>query len=84
MKVGQQLRDIRLVRPDGRRASILSGKRIDECRQSLFKCNGVHVCSCVSHVSPTFSWQTKKDKRRAPVKSGSDNMILFSLYGTTT
>src|SRR5438128_11225643 len=84
MQKRNKLLDIRLIRPDGCRASILSGERIEKCCQSLFKCDGVHVCSCLSHVSPTFSYSPKIDKSRTSVKSGSDNMIFFSLYGTAS
>src|SRR5215211_1921668 len=82
MEKRDELRDIRLVGSYSRRASVFAGKGIEECRQSLFKCYGVHVCSCLSHVSPTFSYSPEIDKSRAPVKSGSDNTVFFSLYGT--
>src|SRR5947209_2017312 len=81
MEIGEKLLDIGVIRPDGRSTSILSGERIDECRQSLFKCHGVHVCSCVCHVSPTFSYRPERDKSRTSVKNGSDNIAHFLLYG---
>src|SRR5215217_6312120 len=84
MKVGQKLSDICLVGSYSRSASVFAGKSIEECCQSVFKCNSVHVCSCVSHVSPTFSYSPKRDKSRTPVKSGSDNTVFFPLYGTTS
>src|SRR4029450_3907691 len=84
MEKRDKLRNIRLIRPDGRGTSIFAGKCLEESRKSLFKCNGVHVCSCVSHVSPTFSYRPKRDKSRTSVKSGSDNMMFFSLYGTAS
>jgi len=72
------------VGPYSRRASVFAGQGIEECRQSLFKCYGVHVYSCLSHVSPTFSYRPKRDKSRTPVKSGSDNIVFFALYGTAS
>src|SRR5215211_887669 len=84
MQKSDKLRDIRLIRPDGRATSVFAGKGIEECRQSLFQCDGVHVCSCLSHVSPTFSYRPKRDKSRTPVKSGSDNMVFFPLYGAVS
>src|SRR5215211_4315569 len=83
MQKSDKLLDIRLIRPDGRATSVFAGKGIEECRQSLFQCDGVHVCSCLSHISPTFSYRPKRDKSRTPVKSGSDNMLFFPLYGTS-
>jgi hypothetical protein len=44
----------------------------------------VHVCSCVGHVFPTFSYRLESDKSSTPVKNGSDNIDHFSLYGTTS
>src|SRR4029450_3388928 len=82
MKMGQKLRDISLVGSYSRRASVFAGKGIEECSQSLFKCNGSHVRSCVSHISPTFSYRPKTGKSRTSAKSDSDNMVFFSLYGT--
>src|SRR5215216_2849247 len=84
MEKRDKLRDIRLIGSYGCAASVFAGKGIEECRQSLFKCNGVHVCSCLSHVSPTFSYSPETGKSRTPVKSGSDNMVLFSLYGANS
>src|SRR5688572_15019889 len=79
-----ELSDIGCIGSDGCRASVFAGKGIDECRQSLFKCSCVHVCSYVGHVSPTFSYRPGRDKSRTPVKNGSDNIDFFSLYGTTS
>src|SRR5215217_3578108 len=84
MEKRDELSDIRLVGSYSRRASVFAGKGIDECRQSLFECYGVHVCSCLSHVSPTFSYSPKIDKSRTSAKSGSDNIVFFSLYGITS
>src|SRR5215211_8666009 len=84
MQKRDKLRDIRLVGSYSCSASVFAGKGIEENRQPLFKCNGSHVRSCLSHVSPTFSYSPKTDKSRTPVKSGSDNMALFSLYGTAS
>src|SRR4029453_10613154 len=81
MEKRDKLLDIRLIRPDGRGTSILAVETVKECYQSLFKCDGVHVCSCVSHVSPTFSYRPERDKSRTPVKNGSDNIVIFPLYG---
>src|SRR5207248_1909203 len=78
-----ELRYIGCIGSDGCAASILSGKCIDECCQSLFQCHGVCV-SCLSHVSPTFSYSPKRDKSSTPGKSGSDNMVYFPLYGTAS
>jgi hypothetical protein len=47
-------------------------------------CDGVHVCSCVCHVSPTFSYRPERDKSRTPVKTDSDNIAFYSLYGTVS
>src|SRR5215217_8923162 len=81
MEKRDKLLDICLIRPDGCRTSILAGERIEESCQSLFKCDGVHVCSCLSHVSPTFSYRPITGKSRTPVKSDSDNIMFFPLYG---
>jgi len=67
-----------------RGAPVFAGKGIEECCLSLLKCNGSHVRSCVCHVSPTFSYRPKSDKSRTSVKNGSDNICLFSLYGTSS
>src|SRR5947209_16280075 len=84
MEKRDKLRDIRLIGSYSRSTSVFAGKGIEENRQSLFQCYGVHVRSCLSHVSPTFSYSPKRDKSRTPGKSGSDNMILFPLYGTAS
>src|SRR5947208_7260951 len=84
MEKRDKLRDIRLVGSYGCATSVLAVETVKECCQSLFKCNGVHVCSCLSHVSPTFSYSPKIDKSRTSVKSDSDNMVFFSLYGTAS
>src|SRR5215216_3228017 len=84
MEKRDKLRNIRLIRPDSRRTSILAVETVQECCQSLFQCYGVHVCSCLSHVSPTFSYSPKIDKSRTSAKSGSDNIVFFSLYGITS
>src|SRR4029453_8368931 len=76
--------DIGCIGSDSRRASVFAGKDIEESCQSLFKCDGVHVCSCIGHVSPTFSYRPERDKSSTPVKNGSDNIGLFSLYGITS
>src|SRR4051794_4728607 len=84
MEKRDELSDIRLVGSDSCGASVFAGKGIDECRQSLFKCDGVHICSSAYHVSPTFSHMSKSDKSRTPAKTGSDNIDHFPLYGTTS
>src|SRR5215216_1020495 len=84
MEKRDKLSDIRFVGSESRGTSVFAGKGIEECCQSLFKCDGAHVCSCVCHVSPTFSYRPKRDKSRTPVKNGSDNIDLFSLYGITS
>ena len=84
MEKRDKLQDIRLVGPDGCAASVFAGKGIEECCQSFFKCYGVHVCSCVGHVSPTFSYRPERDKSKTDVKNGSDNIELFLLYGASS
>src|SRR5256885_13792510 len=84
MEKRDKLRDIRLIGSYSRSTSILSGKCIYEGCQSLFQCHGVHVRSCLSHLSPTFSYSPKRDKSCTPGKSGSDNMMFFPLYGTVS
>src|SRR5215217_5490636 len=79
-----KLSDIGCIGSDSRGTSVFAGKGIKECCQSFFQCDGAHVCSCFCHVSPTFSYSPKTDKSRIPVKNGSDNIGLFSLYGTTS
>src|SRR5215216_3315830 len=84
MQKRDKLRDIRAVGSQSCCASIFAGKDTQECCQSFFKCDGVHVCSCVCHVSPTFSYRPKRDKSSTPVKNGSDNIEFYSLYGSTS
>jgi hypothetical protein len=43
----------------------------------------LHVSPCVCHVSPTFSYRPKIDKIATLAKTGSDNIGIFVLYGTT-
>jgi hypothetical protein len=42
------------------------------------------IGSCVSHSSPTFSYTGKMDKRATLLKTGSDNIVIFVLYGTSS
>jgi hypothetical protein len=84
MEERDELSDIGGIGSDSRGASVFAGKGIEECCQSLFKCDGVHVRSCVCHVSPTFSYRPKSDKSRTSGKNGSDNIGLFSLYGISS
>src|SRR5690349_7573850 len=90
MEKRDKLSDIRLVGSYGCAASVLAVETVKECCQSLFKCYGVHVRSCLSHVLPvgrqvfpTFSYRPKRYKSKTPVKSGSDNMMFFPLYSAT-
>src|SRR5207245_11605568 len=83
MEKRDKLLDIRLIRPDSSRTSVLARPTIKKECQSLFRCDGVHVCSCVCHVSPTFSYSPKTGKSRTSVKTGSDNIAHFLLYGTS-
>src|SRR4029453_16196012 len=82
MQKRDKLQDIRLVGSDSCAASVFAGKGIKKRCQSLFQCNGACV-SYLSHVSPTFSYRPERDKSRTPVKSGSDNIGHFLLYGTS-
>src|SRR5215211_3994387 len=84
MEKRDKLLDIGCIGSDGCGASVFTGKGMQESCQSLFKCYGVHVCSCVGHVSPTFSYRPERDKSRTDVKNGSDNTGLFLLYGTSS
>src|SRR5437764_14373563 len=83
MEKRDKLRDIRLIGSYSRRTSVFAGKGIEENRQSFFQSHGSHVCSCLSHISPTFSYSPKRDKSRTPGKSASDNTVFFPLYGTS-
>src|SRR5215211_7822 len=84
VKKRDKLLDIGSIGSDSRGASVFAGKDTQESCQSLFKCDGAHVCSCGCHISPTFSYRPERDKSRTPVKNGSDNIGLFSLYGITS
>jgi hypothetical protein len=82
MEKRDKLSDIGGISSDSRFTPVFAGKGIEECSQSLFKCDGSHIRSCLCHVSPTFSYRLKRDKSSTPVKNGSDNIELFPLYGT--
>src|SRR5438552_9333430 len=81
MEKRDELRDIGCIGSYGCAASVLAVETVKKRCQSLFQCHGVHVRSCLSHVSPTFSYSPKRDKSRTPGKIGSDNMMLLPLYG---
>src|SRR5205823_6191947 len=84
MEKRNKLSDIGCIGSDGCAASVLAVKNVKECCQSLFQCHGVHIRSCRSHVSPTFSYRPKTDQSDTPGKSDSDNMLFFPLYGTAS
>src|ERR687894_782638 len=82
MQKGQKLQQIRLIGAGCCLASVLSRQAVKEDRDTLLKCQWLLSSSCLSHSLPTFSYGWKIDKSRQVVKSGSDNILLFSLYGT--
>src|SRR5688572_8895800 len=82
MEKRHKLQEIGLVRPDCCLASVFPREGLYKDRQAFFKGDG-WCCpvSRLSHSSPTFSYSRKRGKSRRAVKTGSDNIAFFSLYG---
>jgi hypothetical protein len=71
-----------LIGADRGLASVLPRQAVKEDSDAFLKGELLLPKSCLSHSIPTFSYRCTIDKSRQVVKSDSDNIAFFVLYGT--